>query len=206
MRNGQVFERQTPERHIKDSEFLSLRGKDRLSVPTPTANDSSWDRGAVQRKITQKSPNRGVDLTLWAKRIQEGEYDLLPTPNTVEDREIKTPEQIAELKKRSSGGYRNLREEVLHNNLEVSWGRFENAILQWESVTGFAAPRPTKFNEKKGGMRLSSQFAEWLMGLQPGWVTDCNLSWKDELKACGNGVVPQQAKLALTILLDRLGV
>lgn len=39
---------------------------------------------------------------------------LLPTPNTMEHREVKSPEQIAELKKRSPGGYRNLREEVIN--------------------------------------------------------------------------------------------
>jgi hypothetical protein len=32
----------------------------------------------------------------------------------MEHREIKTPEQIAELKKRSLGGYRNLREVVIN--------------------------------------------------------------------------------------------
>jgi len=38
----------------------------------------------------------------------------LPTPNTMEHREIKTPKQIAELQKRSPGGYRNLREVVIN--------------------------------------------------------------------------------------------
>ncbi len=40
------------------------------------------------------------------------------------------------------------------------------------------------------------------MGLEPGWITDCGLSRNDELKACGNGVVPQQAELALRVLLE----
>jgi len=33
-------------------------------------------------------------------------------------------------------------------------------------------------------------------------VTGLGLSRKDELKACGNGVVPQQAELALRLLLE----
>jgi DNA (cytosine-5)-methyltransferase 1 len=33
-------------------------------------------------------------------------------------------------------------------------------------------------------------------------VTDCGLTRNEELKACGNGVVPQQAELALRILLE----
>lgn len=39
------------------------------------------------------------------------------------------------------------------------------------------------------------------MGLPEGWVTDCDLTRTEQLKACGNGVVPQQAELALRILL-----
>jgi hypothetical protein len=40
-----------------------------------------------------------------------------------------------------------------------------------------------------------------MMGVPEGWITDCGLSRNDELKACGNGVVPQQAELALRMLL-----
>ena len=43
------------------------------------------------------------------------------------------------------------------------------------------------------------------MGLPEGWVTDVpGLSRNDQLKALGNGVVPQQAVLALRILLTAL--
>ena len=42
-----------------------------------------------------------------------------------------------------------------------------------------------------------------MMGLPDGWITRRGLSRKDEIKMCGNGVVPQQAKLALKILRDR---
>lgn len=40
------------------------------------------------------------------------------------------------------------------------------------------------------------------MGLPDGWVTDIpGLTRNDQLKALGNGVVPQQAAAALRILL-----
>ena len=125
---------------------------------------------------------------------------LLPTPNTMEHREIKTPEQIAELKAKSPGGYRNLREEVV--NEATSWGKFAPAISRWEQVLGRPAPAPTKPDGKDNAQRLNSEFAEWLMGLPEGWVTDCGLTRVEALKACGNGVVPQQAVMALRILLD----
>jgi len=85
---------------------------------------------------------------------------------------------------------------------DVSWGKFEPAIRRWEQVLGRPAPLPTKPDGKDGAHRLSSKFTEWMMGLPDGWVTDCGLSRNEELKACGNGVVPQQAELALRMLLD----
>jgi DNA (cytosine-5)-methyltransferase 1 len=36
-----------------------------------------------------------------------------------------------------------------------------------------------------------------MMGLPAGWVTNVPISRNDQLKACGNGVVPQQAAAAL---------
>ncbi|MFF5424416.1 hypothetical protein ACFY62_12740 [Streptomyces sp. NPDC012793] len=42
------------------------------------------------------------------------------------------------------------------------------------------------------------------MGLAPGHVTDVSgLTRTQQLKALGNGVVPQQAEAALRMLLDR---
>ncbi|GGW68181.1 hypothetical protein GCM10010340_52880 [Streptomyces griseoloalbus] len=45
------------------------------------------------------------------------------------------------------------------------------------------------------------------MGLRPGWVTAVpGLSRVQQLKALGNGVVPQQAAYAFRVLLDRAGL
>jgi DNA (cytosine-5)-methyltransferase 1 len=184
----------------------------------------------------------------------------------MEHREVKTPEQIAALKAKSPGGYRNLRESVVNElfptpkaldgvkgNLKTSqerldsghqvdlpniaidllgtprtssangstpkqvaagapkariedqvlttnWGKFESAIRRWEAAIGRSAPEPTKPDGKEGNHRLSSKFTEWMMGLPDGWITDIGLKRNDELKACGNGVVPQQAELALSLL------
>jgi DNA (cytosine-5)-methyltransferase 1 len=45
---------------------------------------------------------------------------------------------------------------------------------------------------------------EWMMGLPDGWVTGHDLTPTQELKMLGNGVVPQQARLAIQ-LLERMG-
>ena len=178
-----------------------------------------------------------------AVRMQVEGMELLPTPNTMEHREVKTPEQIAELKLRSPGGYRNMREVVINELLpttsardfkdgqadhiregklqtdtvaraifsggeitSTAWGKFAPAIKRWEQLMGRLAPAPTKPDGKEGAHRLSSEFTEWMMGLPEGWITGVGLSRNEELKACGNGVVPQQAELALRILLEGLPV
>lgn len=57
---------------------------------------------------------------------------------------------------------------------------------------------------------LSAAFTEWMMGWPEGWVTDSAI-WAGmkphearnaAIKACGNGVVPQQAALAVSGLLE----
>jgi hypothetical protein len=275
---------------------VSREAANKVSVPTPTASDASFDKPGLMRQVTRLSPNRGVGLPLWANRIATDFY--LPTPNTMEHREVKTPEQIAALKAKSLGGYRNLREAVINelfptpitsdykngkssagyglnlpetakslmptpttrdykdgsqpherdgkvqtdtvarailNSGEVllgtpranaanssskqveagapksriedqvlttNWGKFEPAIRRWESIIGRPAPEPTKPDGKDGNHRLSSKFTEWMMGLPDGWITGHDLKRNDELKLAGNGVVPQQAELALRLLLE----
>jgi len=83
----------------------------------------------------------------------------------------------------------------------VEWGKFKPAIQRWEDVFGHPAPHPAYPDGKDGQYRLSSAFSEWMMGLPRGWVTDVGLSRSQELRALGNGVVPQQAEHALKSLL-----
>jgi DNA (cytosine-5)-methyltransferase 1 len=89
----------------------------------------------------------------------------------------------------------------------TNWGKFEPAIRRWEELTR-PAPAPTKPDGKDDAHRLSAEFTEWMMGLPQGWVTaeDIGLKRNDQLKACGNGVVPQQAEMALKILLQDINI
>jgi DNA (cytosine-5)-methyltransferase 1 len=87
---------------------------------------------------------------------------------------------------------------------ELDWAEFQPAISRWESILGRPAPSPTIFDAEKNKHRLNSVFTEWMMGLDEGWISSLNLSRREQLKACGNGVVPQQAVFALSVLLERL--
>jgi DNA (cytosine-5)-methyltransferase 1 len=84
--------------------------------------------------------------------------------------------------------------------MRTGWGRYEAAIRRWERIFGRPAPAPTEPNAK-GNHRLSPKLTEWMMGAPEGWITDIPISRNEQLKACGNGVVRQQAVAALNDML-----
>lgn len=83
------------------------------------------------------------------------------------------------------------------------WAEYEPAITRWEKVMGRRHPNPEGISAT-GLPQVSSKFAEWFMGLPEGWVTDIGLSHAAEIRALGNGVVPQQGAAAITQLLGSL--
>ncbi len=125
---------------------------------------------------------------------------------------------------------------------DAPWGPYAAAVARWEAVTGQPAPTATERNwhawrqrrakrfasrapiGHRGSVRslldppprrLSAAFVEWMMGLPAGHVTGVpGVGRNQQLKALGNGVVPQQAALAVGELLaeapghvrDRLGL
>ena len=88
----------------------------------------------------------------------------------------------------------------------VAWGEYEPAIRRWEGVLGYPAPPPAEPGPS-GRPRLSAAFAEWMMGLAPGFVTAVpGIPRTRQLKIIGNRVVPQQAAAALRLLIDAAAV
>jgi DNA (cytosine-5)-methyltransferase 1 len=85
----------------------------------------------------------------------------------------------------------------------VDWGVYETAIRRWETILGRPAPHPTRPGNH-GRPVLAPAFVEHLMGLTEGWVTDLPLPRTAQLRALGNGVVPQQAAHAIALLLNDL--
>lgn len=87
----------------------------------------------------------------------------------------------------------------------TDYGDYAPAIARWEQVTGRQAPPPTTPPRRAGGKpQLSARFVEWLMGLPDGHVTDPDLSRERQLRMLGNGVVPQQAALAVGTLVNEV--
>jgi DNA (cytosine-5)-methyltransferase 1 len=83
------------------------------------------------------------------------------------------------------------------------WGEYADAIERWEATLGRPAPEPTVPTGRGGAHRLSPAFDEWLMGLPHGWVTDVpGMTDNEAIRACGNGVVPQQFEALIVDCLD----
>lgn len=82
----------------------------------------------------------------------------------------------------------------------ADFGPYTAAITRWSAVLGRQAPPPTEPGTN-GRPRLSPRFVEFMMGLPDGWVCDVpGITRAAQLKMLGNGVVPQQALLALSLL------
>jgi hypothetical protein len=178
---------------------------------TPSVVDST---GGAISETQARQRNRMVKV---ADQVAEVAFDnglkvsdaiaasLLPTPSVGHIRNHDEPieDYVARRQKMIDGLYKGMPGVSLGvAETTTNWGKFAPAIERWESLTR-VAPAPTQPDGQDGNHRLSAEFTEWMMGLPEGWVTaeDIGLKRNDQLKACGNGVVPQQAELALRILL-----
>lgn len=219
MRSGKVYEPPMLGHRMEGSECSSLprgtqvfdtpdtmpdapnSGSNRRSQPaglgnqvkllrTPTAVEAE---GGLVHPEKARRENRTVRL---GAQILAMTGDLLPTPNTMDMLPRRSDEALARAK--SKGGCSNLKDAEIVRDPSEEWGRYEPAVKRWEAVLGREAPAPTQ-ESVRGKPQLAPAFVEWMMGLEKGWVTDpeIGLSRNEQLRMLGNGVVPQQALLAL---------
>jgi DNA (cytosine-5)-methyltransferase 1 len=170
-------------------------------LPTPAVNDmgagktvEDWDAWTARMKAAHGNGNgHGKSLSLDTQRLAVA--DLLPTPTATDH-------------KASGASYAATDTHHAGTTLTDAtvrqperFGQYAPAIARWEAILGRPAPAPTEPTGRDGAHRLSPRFVEFLMGLDDGWVTDVGLTRNEQLKALGNGVVPQQAVAALRRLL-----
>jgi hypothetical protein len=180
---GQLFELAMPAHLTAASESSSSQ------LPTPLARD--WKESSAPHKRNGVVQTDNVPRAIF----NSGEVKLMGTPR-VSSANGSTAKQVA-----ADAPKKRIEDQVL----TTSWGKFEPAIREWELITR-PAPAPTLPDGKDGGHRLHSKFSEWMMGLPDGWITGHGLKRNDELKMCGNGVVPAQAEMALRILLEGIDI
>ena len=188
---------------------LTLGGVGVITELTRLGYDSRW---GIVRASDAGAPHRRARLFIWA---------TIQNPNSVRQCDTTTaPSQDTEKRKRQirptrpdslcSGGsgqvladtngmglqeYRT--EHGLGETQESQqfsrYGAYEHAIRRWANIRG-NPPEPT---DHRG---VNPAFLEWMMGIPIGYVSEVLTSRSAMLKALGNGVVPQQAGLAIRML------
>lgn len=84
--------------------------------------------------------------------------------------------------------------------LGPSFASHTAALEHWVDVIGRPWPTPY-FLSTIGEVALNPGFVEWMMGLPAGYVTGHGIADTACMQMLGNGVIPQQAELALRLLL-----
>lgn len=220
---------------LSASEVGAPHKRERFFLLATDTESGGWDHGpaahlgAADREVDppwDDSHTAGVDLlptpkasdASGGKHNSEGHADslpgtvrLLPTPRTTDANgagahgvggdDLRTVVSLLPTPRASRSDEGDRQGNVILT--ECRWGKYEPAIRRWEAVTR-SAPDPTEPNSK-GNPRLSARFAEWMMGLPAGWVTDVDIPRTAQLKCLGNGVVPAQAAAALRWLLSVSG-
>lgn len=160
-------------------------------LPTPSVADGAG--GHLTR-----SGDRSGELLLPGVARAHATGQLLPTP---EAKLANSGPDFARAGRDGSGGD-DLITTAARAEQAQSWGKYASAIARAEQYIGRPAPSPTEPN-RNGKPRLAAEFAEWMMMLPAGHVTDpaIGLSRSDQLKAIGNGVCPPQAYHAIRQLL-----
>lgn len=146
-------------------------------LPTPTTMDC-WEGRDLENQIRTRN---SIGLQETAR--------LLPTPKASDG-------------PNGGPGMRNGRGEADALPGIAHFGPYQAACDRWAAIIGRPAPSPS-IPGQDGRPRLNPVFVEWMMGLPAGWVTGLPIPRSAQLKALGNGVVPQQAAHALDILDGR---
>lgn len=185
---------------------------ERKMFATPAANLGS--RGS-RHPDKQKAGNHAIGLD------DQCEH-LLPTPTT-QDADAPCASQLrrnsvplntllpyllptptaSHMDGRKSERFNKARESFYDLVEYEKFGEFKDAIRVQEQAFGLSAPAPTVIGNT-GRALLNPAFVEWMMGLPPGHVTssEIGISRQLQLKALGNGVVPQQAATAIRFMAE----
>lgn len=169
------------------------------NLPTPLVGDAKAARNSTANRTSPEKAHAGNTLT----DVFVPNPKLLPTVMANEAEKGTNLQNAEQRAKTGQVMITNVAQTIVQGG--SVWGQYEPAIRRWEAVTGREAPAPTLPDGREGQQRLSPLLTEWMMGLPEGWITssDIGISRNDQIKAAGNGVVPQQAVLALRYLLRK---
>lgn len=191
-RNGCAYRLPLPELHIGGSASSSL-------LKTPTAQLAI--NGGSQHPEKRKAGGHGPTLA------DEVEH-LLPTPAAMNPNDGESLEswEARRVRTKARVGNGNGFGTPLAIAVQMLGDGTPPQSNDGSAPPGKLLPPPLFLMDEAEKHRLNAQFVEWMMGLPAGHVTDPNigLTRNEQLKALGNGVVPQQARLAVSHLLKHI--
>lgn len=127
--------------------------------------------------------------------------NLLPTPATVTYNDTETPAHWHHRTQKHETSIGKPLPIAIKENPN-NFGKYKPAIKQHEHLTQRPAPQPLENHGTK--QRLTIAFLEWMMGLPENYLTHVpKLTRTQAITLTGNGVIPAQAKHALTQLTTR---
>jgi DNA (cytosine-5)-methyltransferase 1 len=182
------------------SGHLTLGGTSVIATLTKLRYECRW---AVVQASDAFAPHKRARLFIWANNgdteISNGRCQELKTLEAASGQtaEFGKPDSsiTADTSSKRLQGLRTERELGTRQETKcITWNDYEPCIRRWEKVIKRPVPFPT--NDKG----VEPEFVEWMMGLPKGYVTETNLHRSAKLKMLGNGVVPQQAALAIRLL------
>lgn len=165
-----------------------------LMLPTPVVNDMGRGKTIEWWDDWNTRVNHGKSLDIEAVKLA-----MLPTPT------VQAGTHGGGTQDRGPGSPDDSNLWIVGKRSPGTLGEYGPVLHRWASIIGRDVPAMTVVN-KRGQHELSPVFVEFMMGLPEGWVTGADISPQMQLKALGNGVVPGQAYLALTVLDPRVGV
>lgn len=181
-------------------------------LPTPKASDG--EKGGPNQRGSAGDPT-----------LPSAVMDLLPTPTASDANgigvhgtgglDLRTTVALFPTPKASDGLFSLPRtsgrppEKSTHLATRLHYtdfGKYRKAVERWELLLGVPSPPPLVPRGRGGALRLNPGFAEWMMGLPEGHITDpeLGLTTNEQLTAIGNGVVPQQGAHVLSWMLSWL--
>ena len=185
------------------SGHLTLGGTAVIATLTKLGYNAKW---GIVRASDTGAPHKRARLFIWAQTSdttqrygRPTQHETLQTP-TRQTAELKEPNSAVTTdtsSERLQGLWRKRELGTWQKSNSTAWDDYEPCIRRWEKVLRREAPEP---RNKKG---VKPVFVEWMMGLPKGHVTGLGLSRTAQLKMLGNGVVPQQAALAIKLLTER---
>lgn len=205
MRSGKIYELPMSEHRTSDNEYSLL--------PTPAVahvrnHDEPLENYLQRRQDYTDGKTKGmpgaslgvaVRLAVEGRGVDGKPMQLLPTPLARDYKEGTAPHY------RNGIVQTDNVPRAIFNSGEVSGrelGKYQPAVDRWAGIIGTNYPDPVVYDGQDNGPRLNVDFVAWMMGLPQDFLNVEGISRKDKMMMCGNGVVAQQAEVAIKELLE----